>query len=288
MENKKSKLSIFLIILLIGICLLIGFRVFATTNIDSTNHWAWNDLIGWIDFYNTGNVFLSDSTLTGYASSSIGYISFDCASAPTPPGDCGSYPDWQVTKDEGGNFSGWAWNDEIGWISFDCHDTADNCISSIYQAKLVGQEFTNWAWNDVIGWISFNCSNSNTCSNNDYKVEASSFSMVTGSLTSSTFDTGVANGVAYNTLVYQGTKPSYTQVKFQFASSDSAEGPWNFSGYDNTDTTYYIPTSPNIPVALNSIHYNNKRYFRYKVFLYSNSARTGTPTVNDVVITWSQ
>ena len=63
---------------------------------------------------------------------------------------------------------------------------------------------------------------------------------------------------------------------FQLAVSDSSSGPWSFSGYDGTDTTYYTPTSSNVPIALNSTLYKNKRYFRYKVFLDSDVNRTVT------------
>ena len=44
-------------------------------------HWAWNDAIGWIDFYNSNNVGVSSTGLSGYASSSIGDISLDCATS---------------------------------------------------------------------------------------------------------------------------------------------------------------------------------------------------------------
>ena len=33
--------------------------------------------------------------------------------------------------------------------------------------------FTGWAWNDAVGWISFNCSNSGTCVSSDYYVATS-------------------------------------------------------------------------------------------------------------------
>jgi hypothetical protein len=289
--HTNIKIKIFILsTLLIGCFSIVGLKVFASTNIDLTDHYAWNDIIGWIDFYSTDNVNLSGSSLTGYATSSVGYIAFDCVTSPNPPVDCATtYSNWKVTNDGSGNLSGWAWNDQIGWISFNCHDTSDNCSQSVYQVSVANGEFSGWAWNDLIGWISFNCSNNNTCADHSYKVKTTLQSTVAeASLISSVFDTGVAGGVIYNTIVYQGTKPTGTEVKFQFAALDNSSGPWNFSGYDGTDTTYYAPTGPNVPVDLNPTLYNNKRYFKYKVFLSSDSSRTLTPQVDDIIITWSR
>ncbi|MEK7462904.1 MAG: hypothetical protein AAB621_00870 [Patescibacteria group bacterium] len=293
--NKKSKISIFLSVLIVSASIFVGLKVFAATNIDATNpnYYAWNDVIGWIDFYSTGNVYISGSTLIGFASSSVGYIAFDCGTSPNPPADCSTtFSNWKVTN-TGGTLTGWAWNDQIGWISFNCSNVQDPCISPVYGVSLSGVEFSGWAWNDVIGWISFNCSNSGTngCTTPgiDYKVKKSGGGITASAyLVSSTFDTGAASGVVYNTLLYQGSKPTGTQVGFQLAVSDSSSGPWSFSGYDGTDTTYYTPTSSNVPIALNSTLYKNKRYFRYKVFLDSDVNRTVTPRVDDVVVTWSR
>ncbi|MBI2592754.1 MAG: hypothetical protein HYW37_01145 [Candidatus Colwellbacteria bacterium] len=31
-------------------------------------------------------------------------------------------------------------------------------------------DFSGWGWNDALGWISFNCSNTSTCGTVSYKV----------------------------------------------------------------------------------------------------------------------
>jgi len=282
------------------------------TTIDPVDHFAWNDIIGWIDFYNTpGAISISSSAMTGYASSTVGYIALDCATSPNPPADCAaSFPNWKVTR-SGSALSGWAWNDQIGWISFDCHNNPDDpsCIIVSYQVFMVGSEFTGWAWNDVVGWISFNCSNTSTCvSGIDYKVKYSSEFSADASLTSSTFDTGLAGGAVYNSIMYQGSKPTGTSVEFQLATSNCANGATNapacsanvgwggskssgdgaFLGYDGTDSTYYSPLNANVPVAVNSIFHNNKRYFRYKVLLASDINREQTPRVDQVIVNWSR
>ena len=146
------------------------------TNVDSVERYAWNNIVGWIDFHGTHTVKVETDKLTGYASSDVGDIELDCATSPTPPADCASFPGWQVTNDGNGNLSGWAWNNAIGWISFDCTQT-NNCFFPYRVTIDQNGYFQNYAWNNVIGWISFNCANpgTNGCnppSGSNYKVKA--------------------------------------------------------------------------------------------------------------------
>jgi hypothetical protein len=269
------------------------FSVFAATNIlpddlsaipPQYNQWAWNDTIGWIDFYSTGNVNVASAQLTGYATSSVGYIALDCATSPN--GDICATSNFKVSNDGSGYLSGWAWNDGIGWISF---DSATAGSSYTYQVTISPSsgDFSGWAWNDIVGWISFNCYDTNSCATSDYKVKTAWRTVSTsGNLTSSIFDTGATNGVAINTIMWQGNKPSGTSVKFQIASSNSTST-WSYLGPDGSATTFYTPTADNMPVQINLAHHNNKRYFRYKVFLESNASQTLSPRVDDVIINWS-
>lgn len=145
----------------------------------ATQCYAWNDFIGWIDFcYPAGNVTVESAQLTGYAyNDDIQEIALDCATSPI--GDICSTSDFKVLHDSGtGDLSGWAWNDSIGWISFNCNDPGV-CLISDYKVNVdpATGEFTGWAWNDIIGWISFNCNNSgigDTCGTSDYKVQITS------------------------------------------------------------------------------------------------------------------
>jgi hypothetical protein len=54
--DKKTliTLSVALLILLVVFGSIFLKYGRAATNIDPTNHWAWNDIMGWIDFYNSG------------------------------------------------------------------------------------------------------------------------------------------------------------------------------------------------------------------------------------------
>jgi hypothetical protein len=54
--------------------------------------------------------------------------------------------------------SGWAWSDNIGWISLNCTNT-NSCDTVEYGVNLSGSGSTlsasGWAWSDNIGWINF-------------------------------------------------------------------------------------------------------------------------------------
>jgi hypothetical protein len=260
----------------------------AATNIDSVYRYAWNDVIGWVDFYTTNNVNVSSTQLTGYASSSMGFIALDCATSPS--GNICGTSDFKVLKDGSGNLSGYAYNDNFGWLSFSGTTTPAGQAYGVSISPSTG-DFSGWAWNDNVGWFSFNCSNSeaNDCDPADYKVKTSFTSTATSSgwLESSTFDTWAINGAAINTIMWQGTQPSGTSVKFQIASSNDLAGPWNYYGSDGSSSTYYFPVGKDTSAQINLAHHNNQRYFRYKVFLYSDANGTNSPTVTDIIINWS-
>jgi hypothetical protein len=120
-----------------------------------------------------------------------------------------------------------------------------------------------------------------------------------GSLISSTFDTTITEGAGFNTITFSGTTPSNSFVEFQFASSrcvngtenfpDCTEGGWgegdsDYKGSDGTSGTQYL-AFPAQPVEIGSEHHN-KRYFRYKIILYS-SDDDQSPEVERIFINWS-
>jgi len=280
------KIKIILVIFLLSTFYFLFSTVLAATNIDSTYRYAWNDVIGWVDFYTTNNVNVSSTQLTGYASSSIGFVALDCATSPS--GNICGTNDFKVLKDGTGGLSGYAWNDNIGWLSFSGTTTQSQAYGVSVDPS--SGDFSGWAWNDNVGWFSFNCNDSGAggCSPVDYKVKTGFTSTSTsGSLVSSVFDTWAIGGSAMNTIMWQGTQPSGTSVKFQIASSNSADGTWDYKGPGGSETTYYSPVDKGIPAQINLANHNNKRYFRYKIFLYSDASGTNSPTVTDVIINWS-
>ncbi len=261
-------------------------------NIDATNHWAWNDSVGWIDFLHYNNISVSSTKIYGYASSGVGVVALDCGTSPSA--SC-TYP-YGISNDGSGILSGWAWNDIVGWISF-----ASTTPSSSYGVTVDSDGiFHGWAWNDSVGWISFNCdhtadypatpapNNISTCGTSSYRVETIWSAVVANAnLTSSIFDTGIVGGAAYNTIMWQGSQPTQTSVRFQLATSNNPAGPWSYVGSDGTGTTYYQPAGPNVQTKINRTYHNNERFVRYKVFLQSDPGRTVSPRVDDIIINWS-
>ncbi len=62
------------------------------------------------------------------------------------------------------NLSGYAWSDNIGWISFNCTNTS-SCSSVDYGVNAHPSTgiFSGYAWSDNIGWVSFNASSVSGC-----------------------------------------------------------------------------------------------------------------------------
>jgi hypothetical protein len=116
-------------------------------------------------------------------------------------------------------------------------------------------------------------------------VTTSASGALSGSLDSTTFDTG--GSAQFNSILWQGVQPAGTLVQFQLATSNTSNGPWTFVGLDGTQNTYYTPIAPAVSTKLNYTAHNNKRYFRYRVYLTSDSGRTLTPRVDDIIVNWS-
>ncbi|MBI1960856.1 MAG: hypothetical protein HYS43_01105 [Candidatus Liptonbacteria bacterium] len=287
----------------LAVCVAFGGVLFASaaraaTNVDPTYLYAWNDSAGWINHYGSNAVTVTASKIEGYATSSIGEISFDCAT--TSAGNvCGS-SNYAVTNDGVGNLKGWAWNDTIGWISFWCGNVnPGDCASSDYEVTIdLSRYFNDYAWNDVIGWISYNCADGGLCGSSDYKVRSAwAYAAASGTLVSSVFDTQITGGSAINSVLWEGTQPSGASVNFQIASSNCSNGAtndptcstgtWAYIGPDGTTATYYQPSGPDVAVSINLAHHNNKRYFRYRAYLQTDIAQTAGPTVTRVIINWS-
>ena len=316
------------VVAVVAIALILGLSSpksrAAGTNINSsaTSSVAWDDIIGWLDFYNTNIVQVKGTRLEGYASSSVGDISLDCAT--TRSGNiCGSSnygvcngpgpkdpTNLDGTCDAGdasGELTGYGWNDTAGWISFNCdqssHNGSNNCASSNYKV-LINQstgDFSGYAWNDIDGWISFNCANNTSCGVSNFKINTLWRATSTfGYLESSIFDTRDPQGTVLKSLIWNGSAPAGTCTNFQIAASNNSSGPWNYLGPSGDASSYYgasCSQSPNgglgcastdTPICLNSSQFNNYRYYRYKAQLQSNVTQTQTPRVDDVILNFSR
>jgi hypothetical protein len=328
--NKKYLKRIsFFAVFLCALPFIFGFFgkiVYAATNINTSypNYYAWSDTVGWINFLETGTVDVSGSGLKGYAQfgpqgGPYNYLSLDCLTGPV--GSSCSPVNYKVVNDSTGNFSGWAWSDVIGWVSFDCHNPETggtspdySCAQSLYQVKVDAQGiFKGWAWNDIAGWISFNCSQAETgdaCAVSEYRVRSGwTPGPVKGVLESGTFDTDKEFGAAFNYIVWRG-ELNGGRVSFQFSTSNCANGATNapacdanvgwggektfgdgaFLGPAGTvvETDVYLPSGPNIPAEIkNPETHNNKRYFRYKIYMETDADQSGTPVIQDIIVNWS-
>ncbi len=109
------------------------------------------------------------------------------------------------------------------------------------------------------------------------KKLAGKYLTATGTLESSTFDTGTGS-TNYTILTWQPPSQSAsTTLQFQVAANND-NTTWNFVGPDGTGNTYF--TTPGVDMG--SILDNN-RYFRYKVFM-STSDNTKTPSLASVSV----
>jgi hypothetical protein len=108
----------------------------------------------------------------------------------------------------------------------------------------------------------------------------------TGTLESSTFDTGTSsNFYALSwTPTNQPPLAGAAPVKFQFATAPSStpNGPWTYLGPDGTPNTYY--TSPGMQI--NAAATNGNEYARYMTYMTTNTA-TVTPTIADASFTYT-
>lgn len=100
-----------------------------------------------------------------------------------------------------------------------------------------------------------------------------------GTLVSSTYDTGTAS-TTFSTLAWNPQSQSAsTSVQFQLAANND-NATWDFVGPDGTSATYY--TVPGTTIS-STLAY--KRYVRYKAFLQSSSTST-TPVISNVTINY--
>lgn len=70
---------LFLIFGIFGAFFFFSIPANAETNISatSTEHFAWDDIDGWWDFYLTNTAYVWGSKIDGYASSTVGEISLN-------------------------------------------------------------------------------------------------------------------------------------------------------------------------------------------------------------------
>jgi hypothetical protein len=187
-----------------------GGFITSTLNHPTGDDWSWEDI-------NNLQTVIELKSFSGnqgqikYAYVEVFYDSDSIRLAPNSAGDFteieGMVPaKYGVTLKSDGLLEGYAWSENIGWISFNLSDV-QGCPVGVCQPKidintnkvsgwakilnsgewvslsgntgeggeygveLVGSEFQGWAWGgDVVGWISFNCQNQSSCIQSNYNV----------------------------------------------------------------------------------------------------------------------
>jgi len=177
---------------------------------------------------------------------------------------------------------GGSWCDATSWSL----DSPSSCTYLVQSGDLGTQNYYAF----VCDYIN-NCSLSRGGSFNVTELqEENSLTLLSatssGFLISSIMDTGVDGGASFHSLLWQGTLCSGCVVKFQLASSNKDEGPWNYYGPSST-VDFYTP-NPGVAVMLpvnGDAAHQNKRYIRYKIYLEPFNSES--PQVDDIVINWS-
>jgi ABC-type uncharacterized transport system substrate-binding protein len=147
--NKIKHLKQFGSIMILSI--LISLEAFATSNIDTTDKYAWSENSGWLNFNDTnaGGVTVYSDHLEGYVwAENIGLIRLGTHTSGGEHTYANtSATDYGVNNDGSGNLSGYAWSENVGWIKFDDSNGGVTIANS--------GDFDGYAWAENVGWIHF-------------------------------------------------------------------------------------------------------------------------------------
>ncbi len=236
---------------------------------------AWMSNLGWIDF-NPAGPFPVSGCNPACPTTSVQRVGNDLYgwARVVGVGDSSSFqadPNNPTLIDNSGGYD--------GWIKMS-GTASDGTTYKVYYDPANDALLGN-AWSSDIGWISFN-------GKGVYIPPVyNNASLESGVL--DTCSSGVDCGSSLNSFMWKGSLNGGI-VRFQIASSDAVDGPWNFYGPSANASDYYYP-SPDVPMKVTSEHLN-KRYFKYKIFLDSCtpncSGSVTTPNVTDVILNWSE
>jgi hypothetical protein len=133
-----------------------------TSNVDTANHFAWGENIGWINFrgQGTGPANVPPPTIgmdfcSGFAwGENVGWVNLGDGSPTNGSSYSQAAGDTGVTVDSGtGALSGFAWGENIGWINFGW--TASGSTADQHpKVDLATGEMSGYAWGENVGWIS--------------------------------------------------------------------------------------------------------------------------------------
>jgi len=105
------------------------------------------------------------------------------------------------------NMSGWAWSENIGWISFNCTNQASCSATNNYgvNADLVATGLlSGYAWSENIGWITFNSSELGGCPSGTCEAKFASNEFSGWARACSVFQSGCSGATSTNTGGWDG------------------------------------------------------------------------------------
>src|SRR5450631_2270258 len=249
----------------------------STGTIDATNHYAWDDNGGYVNWNaNGGNVTVTDTTLTGYIwSAGFGWINL----SPTLGG---------VTNSNG-TLGGYAWGANTGWINF-TGITIDS--NGLFHGSIVPQS--------LFGTMTFDCTYCNvTTSWRNSTVTPTVTNTGGGGVISGSQSYGYQNQSPTTAIpTTSTTPPSLVPATPPSATHQPTKGPTSSAttpAHLTPSITLSISTSPTAtagkPIALNIIFSDSKRSqpiaYAYRLYrtdgsiAYSNTgtlAATGAPS----------
>lgn len=160
-----------------------------------------------------------------------------------------------VISDTATPITGYAWSDNVGWISFNCSNTG-TCGTSNYGISIAADgTISGYAWSDNIGWVSANAADVAGCPSAPCTPV---ISITTGAMTG--WFRALANGGGWDgwiSLSGAGYGPTLsTSGAFSGYAWGSTVVGWTSFAYA---TSSYKPCVPNSNVCLNGSilrHYN--------------------------------
>jgi len=128
--------------------------VWAESNIDDTNKYAWSENAGWMNFKamtGTYGVSVGTECLYGYVwAENIGWIHLGQGSCPYPDPGSQTASHYGVKYDGSGNCSGYGWSETAGWINF---NPTHGGVT--IETGTPPRNFDGYAWGENIGYIHF-------------------------------------------------------------------------------------------------------------------------------------
>jgi hypothetical protein len=134
--------------------------LFADSNINSSSKYAWQENVGWTNWYDAGNpngvqgVHVGGTFLSGFIwAENVGWINL----GNSAPANGVAYTnadgaDFGVNRDPHSNaLSGLAWGENVGWVNF----SGGALATPANPARLNPSDCTiaGYAWSENIGWL---------------------------------------------------------------------------------------------------------------------------------------